>query len=52
MGFTDDLMQLGLTAQAKYTLDLANIPQLKPMFRPASEFIYADLDRGSGGKRG
>ena len=48
MGFTDDLMQLGLTAQAKYTFDLANIPQLKPHVQAGLGFIYADLDQGSG----
>ena len=48
MGFTDDLMQLGLTAQAKYTFDLANIPQLKPHVQAGLGFIYADLDLGNG----
>ena len=48
MGFTGDLMQLGLTAQAKYIFDLANIPQLKPHVQAGLGFIYADLDRGSG----
>jgi hypothetical protein len=47
MGFTDDLMQLGLTAQAKYTFDLANIPQLKPHVQAGLGFIYADLDQGN-----
>jgi opacity protein-like surface antigen len=49
MGITGDLMQLGLTAQAKYTFDLPEIPQLKPHVQAGLGFIYADLDKGSGG---
>ena len=49
MGFTGDLMQLGLTAQAKYTFDLPEIPQLKPHVQAGLGFIYANLDKGSGG---
>jgi len=48
-GITGDLMQLGLTAQAKYTFDLSEIPQLKPHVQAGLGFIYADLDHGSGG---
>lgn len=48
VGFTGDLMQLGLSAQAKYTFDLANIPQLKPHVQAGLGFISADLDRGNG----
>ena len=48
MGITGDLMQLGLTAQAKYTFDLPEIPQLKPHVQAGLGFIYANLDRGSG----
>jgi opacity protein-like surface antigen len=46
MGFTGDLFQFGLTAQAKYTLDLAVIPALKPHIEAGIGFIYSDLDRG------
>jgi hypothetical protein len=45
MGFTDDFFQLGLTAQAKYTFDLMEIPELKPHIEAGMGFIYADLDR-------
>jgi opacity protein-like surface antigen len=45
MGFTEDLFQIGLTAQAKYTFDLREIPQLKPHVQAGLGFIYADLDR-------
>jgi hypothetical protein len=47
MGFTDDLFQLGLTAQAKYTFDLDDIPKLKPHVQAGIGLIYADLDRES-----
>jgi opacity protein-like surface antigen len=45
MGFTEDLFQLGLTAQAKYTFDLRKTPELKPHIEAGLGFIYADLDR-------
>ena len=45
MGFTEDLFQLGLSAQAKYTFDLAKIPELKPHIEGGIGFIYSDLDR-------
>jgi len=48
MGFTDDLFQLGLTAQAKYTFDLTEIPELKPHVQAGIGIIYADLDRKAG----
>jgi len=51
MGFTEDLFQLGLTAQAKYTFDLADIPKLKPHVQAGFGFIYADLDGGEGEAR-
>lgn len=44
MGFTDDLFQLGLTAQAKYTFDIPDIPRLKPHVQAGLGFIHADLD--------
>jgi hypothetical protein len=45
MGFTDDLFQLGLSAQAKYAFDLAKIPDLKPHIEGGIGFIYSDLER-------
>lgn len=48
MGFTDDLFQLGLTAQAKYTFDLPQIPALRPHVEGGIGFIHADLDRPGG----
>jgi len=50
MGFTGDLFQLGLTAQAKYTFDLPQLPALKPHVEAGIGFIYADLDRPRGGE--
>jgi len=44
MGFTGDLFQLGLTAQAKYTFDLKEIPALKPHIEAGIGFIYSNLD--------
>ena len=49
MGFTEDLFQFGLSAQAKYTFDLKEIPALKPHIEAGLGFIYSDLDRGSKG---
>src|SRR4030042_1379830 len=46
LGFTGDLFQFGLTAQAKYTFDLREIPALKPHIEAGIGFIYSDLDRG------
>jgi opacity protein-like surface antigen len=46
LGFTGDLFQFGLTAQAKYTFDLTEIPALKPHVEAGIGFIYSDLDRG------
>ncbi len=46
MGFTGDLFQLGLTAQAKYTLDLKGTPEFKPHIEAGIGFIYSDLKRG------
>jgi opacity protein-like surface antigen len=44
MGFTGDLFQLGLTAQAKYTFDIGQIPALKPHIEAGIGFIYANKD--------
>ena len=50
-GVTSDLFQMGLTAQAKYTFDLPQVPQLKPHLEGGIGFLYANLDRpGSGNK--
>jgi opacity protein-like surface antigen len=48
IGLTGDLFQLGLTAQAKYTFDLPDMPAIKPHIEAGIGFIYADLDRPSG----
>ena len=48
MGFTGDLFQLGLTAQAKYTFDIEQIPALKPHIELGIGFIYGDLNRSGG----
>jgi len=45
LGFNDDLFQLGLTAQAKYTFNLADFPELKPHLQAGIGIIYSDLDR-------
>lgn len=45
IGVTDDLFQIGPTVQAKYTFDLATIPELKPNLQGGIGFIYANLDR-------
>jgi len=45
LGFNDDLFQLSLTAQAKYTFDLVDFPELKPHLQAGIGIIYSDLDR-------
>lgn len=45
MGVTNDLFQVGLTAQAKYTFDLADIPELRPNVQAGIGIIHAKLDR-------
>ena len=50
-GVTGDLFQFGLSAQAKYTFDLPQMPALKPHVEGGIGFLYANLDRpGSGSK--
>jgi hypothetical protein len=44
-GATGDLFQFGLTAQAKYTFDLPQVPDLKPHVEGGIGFLYASLDR-------
>lgn len=46
IGLTGDLTQIGVSAQAKYTLDLPDIPDLTPHFQGGIGFIHADVDRG------
>lgn len=46
IGLTGDLTQIGLSAQAKYTLDIPDLPDLTPHFQGGIGFIHADLDRG------
>ncbi len=45
MGFTDDLFQVGLSAQAKFTFAVAGVPELKPHVQGGMGLIHADLDR-------
>lgn len=51
MGFTDDLFQLGLSAQAKYTFDIPNVPKFKPHIQAGIGFVHADLDEWYGGSK-
>ena len=46
LGVTDDLFQIGITAQAKYTLDIPDVPELKPSVQAGIGFIHDDLDVG------
>ena len=46
LGVTDDLFQIGVTAQAKFTLDFPDVPELKPQLQAGLGFIHADLDKG------
>ena len=46
IGVTGNLTQLGVTGQVKYTLDIPDLPQLKPQFQAGIGFLYADLDFG------
>ncbi len=48
MGVTNDLFQTGVSAQAKYFLDIADIPKLKPNVQAGLGIIHADLDRRGG----
>jgi opacity protein-like surface antigen len=51
MGFTNDLSQFGLTAQAKYTFDIPGVPKLKPNVQAGLGLIYADIDNRREGNR-
>jgi len=46
IGVTDNLSQIGVSAQAKYSLDIPDVPELKPQFQAGIGFIHADLDVG------
>lgn len=46
IGVTGDLAQFGFTVQAKYTLDIPDIPEFKPHVQGGIGFIHADLHRG------
>lgn len=46
IGVTEDLAQLGFSVQAKYTMDIRGIPDLKPHVQGGIGFIHAELDRG------
>ncbi len=51
MGFTNDLRQGGLSAQAKYTLNVGGMPELKPHVQAGIGLIHADLDRPGRGSQ-
>jgi hypothetical protein len=46
LALTNDLFQIGVTAQAKVTLDIPDVPELKPQFQVGIGFVHADLDVG------
>lgn len=46
LGFTGDLLQLGLSVQGKYTMDVRQLPALKPHVEAGIGFVYADYDTG------
>jgi hypothetical protein len=50
-GLNSDLFQFGLSAQAKYTFDLPQVPELKPIWRAGSDFSTANLDRPGPGSK-
>jgi hypothetical protein len=43
-GFTGDLTQVGMSAQAKYTFDMPRIPELKPHLQGGLGFIHVNVD--------
>ncbi|HEX9878925.1 MAG TPA: outer membrane beta-barrel protein [Candidatus Binatia bacterium] len=45
IGISDDLFQIAPTAQAKYTFDVPELPELKPNVQGGIGLIYAELDR-------
>ena len=50
-GLTSDLFQFGLSAQAKYTFDLPQVPELKPHLEGGIGLLYASLDRPGRGSK-
>jgi opacity protein-like surface antigen len=50
-GMSGDLFQFGLSAQAKYTFDLPQVPALKPHLEAGIGFLYANLDRPGPGSK-
>ena len=50
LGTTSDLLQLGVSVQAKYTFDLAGLPALKPHVEAGLGLLTTDLDRPGGGQ--
>jgi hypothetical protein len=51
LAFTDDLSQIGVSMQMKYTFDLAGNPDLKPHLQGGLGFINADKDLPGGGSQ-
>ncbi len=49
LGLTGDLIQFGLSAQAKYTVDLPRMRQLKPNLQAGLGFLRVDMDRPPAG---
>lgn len=45
---TDNLFQIGVSAQVKLTLDLPDVPELKPQIQAGIGFIHASLDIAGG----
>ncbi len=50
-GFTGDLTQVGLSAQAKYTFDLPRVPELKPHLQGGLGFLHVDMDQPPAGPK-
>jgi hypothetical protein len=50
IGLTGDLLQTGVSGQAKYAFDVAGFPELKPHVQAGIGFIHADLDRRESGR--
>jgi hypothetical protein len=46
MGLTGDLFQLGLSGQVKYTMDVRQLPALKPHVEAGIGFVYASFENG------
>jgi len=46
LALTDNLFQIGVSAQVKLTLDIPNVPDLKPHLQAGIGFVHADLDIG------